>query len=446
MRGQDKIVSDILTEFDTLPQLDDLRSSEGWIIPSSINVGDGQFIFITAKMKQLFTELADALIECHGLKSEFTAREWDNIVRRISGPILVEYINEAQDRNEDDAKSVAEKINRKVLFETEGVPECEYAFGCHLGRVDLDPFVIGPVRFESRIAWISRLRSSDIATDIDQRRLERAWQKKSLRPRKRPRGPFDERLAIDMTRDASFVCSVQVGPMGSEMGRQKALLAAQLATAAISLAWINSSRVLNDINLTYDRLPHNRCYFASTRGRSGGGSTASYLPGGVRSVPESWSEVRSDFGDMLGCAGEAIRFVTHGRNGVNRPNLMETLYQSLLWFHEGCREPIDPMAVANFCTSLEALAKGKRKEGIVQLMKTQLQLSDKGEEEVEENLRMLYGVGRSSTLHGNNRELGHDWTKYRAMSEFYARICLISCLRWVNEHPDSDDSSCLRGK
>lgn len=287
MRGQDQIIFDILNEFKILPQLDNLRSSEGWIIPPSINIGDGQFIFITAKMKRLFTELADALIERHELKSDFTTKEWDDIVRRISGPIMVEYINSIQDKNEDDAKYMAEKISRKILFETKEIPECEYAFGCHLSRVDLDPFVIGPVRFESRLAWISRLRNRNIATDIDQRRLERAWQKKSLRPRKGPRGLFDERLAIDTTKDASFVCSVQVGPMGSEMGRQKALRAAQLATAAISLAWINSSRVLNDINLTYDRLPHNRCYFASTRGRSGGGIAASFLPGGVRAVPES---------------------------------------------------------------------------------------------------------------------------------------------------------------
>ena len=443
IRSQCKIISDILAEFKSLPQLDDIRSSEGWVLPPSIYIGDGKFIFITDKLKKLLNEFADVMIGQYKLKSSYTFEEWCNMVRNVSGPIVVERMYKVKDSK--DAKSLAVKIVSEVLSKIEGRLECEYAFGCHFSRVDTDPFVVGPVRFESRLAWISRLRDSGVATDIDKRRLKRVWNDKPLRPRKK-RSSFDESSAIDITKDAPFVCSVKVGPMGPEMGQQKALVAAQLATAAISLAWTNSSSVLNDINLTYDRLPQARCYFVSTGNRSGGGSTASYLPGGVRAAPESWSEVRSDFGDMIECAGEAIRLVTHGKSEVHQPKMMEALYQSLLWFYKGCRESISPIAVAHFCTSLDALAKGEKGKGILQLMKTQLQLNDRGEEEVNENLNRIYGKGRNFTLHGNKKDLDSDWTRDKAISEFYARECLISCLRWVAEHPDSDDPKCLRGE
>ena len=147
--------------------------------------------------------------------------------------------------------------------------------------------------------------------------------------------------------------------------------------------------------------------------------------------------MRSDLGKLFGSAGDTVRYVTHGPNEVTRPKMMNALFQALLWFHEGCREVVDSMAIVKFCSSLEALACGKGRSGIRNLVKARLSVVD--EDKLQEDVERFYGKGRNPTVHGANDRLGHDWTDTRNLSEELARACLISCLQWAAEHPQAND-------
>ena len=118
--------------------------------------------------------------------------------------------------------------------------------------------------------------------------------------------------------------------------------------------------------------------------------------------------------------------------------MINALFQALLWFHEGCREVVDSMAIVKFCSSMEALACGKGIRGILGLVKARLRVVV-DEDKLYKDVKRLYGTGRSATVHGTNDRLGHDWTDARSLSEELARGCLISCLQYAAEHQQAND-------
>jgi len=117
--------------------------------------------------------------------------------------------------------------------------------------------------------------------------------------------------------------------------------------------------------------------------------------------------------------------------------MMEALFQSLLWFHEGCRDEVDAMAIVKFCSAMEALACGGNEKRILKLAKARLRIRD--EAQFVKDVRSLYRKGRSRTVHGTNDRLGHDWSESRGLAEHLARACLISCLELAAEPHDTDD-------
>ena len=407
-------------------------------------MGDGQAIYITPEINRMLALFSKAVMDVFfdSQKSEFTDSEWDQMVKRAFGTALVDCREE--NRLEEDATAILTAVRKTVEDRICDVQPREYAFGCHLSKIpDLEPLSIGTVRFEPRRAWLARMHGSGCASDITRSRIERAWEGKHLRKRRPSEDASRESAILGTIGESHFVCSIAVGPMGAEAGLQKALIAARLATTTLALAWVRPSSTLDFMTLTYDRQPHLRRYVGSSTGGSfGWGSSWSYLPGGERSLEaEDWGSLRSDLCKLFDSAGETVRYVTHGPNKVSRPEMTKALFQALLWFHEGCREDVDSMAIVKFCSSMEALACGKKSKGILDLMKARLRVRD--EDKLRKDLKRLYETGRSQTVHGTNYRLGHDWSDSRSLSEELARICLISCLHWAAEHQQANDPRLL---
>ena len=162
----------------------------------------------------------------------------------------------------------------------------------------------------------------------------------------------------------------------------------------------------------------------------------SYHPGGVYWMQrEEWDNLAKAFETRFSiCAGEVVDYVTLGSNAVSRPDLLNALFQALLWFHEGCREQSDSMSIVKFCAAMEALSCGRKKRGIVNLVRTRLVIKD--EEQFREDIDRIYGEGRNRTVHGINDRLGHDWSDDRQFAEGLARLCLLGCLQCASENPE----------
>lgn len=370
-------------------------------------------------------------------KTDFTNSEWNQMVKEAFGKTLVKH-------SEDAPTTILGVVQNTIQDRIREIKEREYAFGCHLSNIsNFEPLSIGSVCFEPRLAWLDRVRSWDGVSKTSKSRIERAWEGKYLRRRKPSWDESNEFHVLDTVGKSAYVCSVSIGPMGEEAGLQKALLAARVATTAIALAWARPSTALNVITLTFDRQPLRQTNLVSSQpGHFGWSSSLSYVPGGVTWLSaDDWQTLRTDFSNLFECAGEAVRFVTHGENEVARPNIAAVLYQALLWFHEGCREDVDPMAIVKFCSSMEALACGKQDKGILDLINARLRVRDV--DKLREHLQGLYRTGRSRTVHGTNDRLGHDWSESRVLAENLARHSIIGCLEWASENPQSDDPACF---
>ena len=226
-----------------------------------------------------------------------------------------------------------------------------------------------------------------------------------------------------------------VGRAGSESGRQKALTAARLATTGIALAWERPSSVLDSMTLTFDRQPYRRSNLMLFPGGQLGWSSAwSYRPGGVSWMQgEDWEGLVADIGKVIDGAGEVISYVTDGQASSSRPKALNILFQAMLWFHEGCREQVDTMAIVKFCSSMEALSGGRGTKGFAELFDSRLALIDG--KAVQNEIERIYRDGRSRVVHGSTDKLGHDWRERRDFMERISRLCLLRCLEWTSACP-----------
>ena len=437
---------EILHEIDNLPSgsfwIRDLREGK-YHFPVSLPTGDGRSIAIRPEIDKRISNFAKMLMHshfrCH--KSRFFSREWHRIVRQAIGMVLAN-CNEGEDIENDAARALTDVVEG-VRTQIGEILEREYAFGCHLFAVpDIDAFAIGSVRVESRVDWLSRMQKEGALSKGTHRRIGRVWNGEKVRERKRSDDAIYEREIIETVGDGEYVCSVAVGRMGEEMALRKGLTGARIALAAIALSWIRPSFALNRFVLLFDEAPHlQRCVLSFPGGGRGWYGHWLALPHGVPLTKEQWASTKSEYGGVFAVVGEAVDFVTEGRRKTRRPRTMDRISQSLLWFYEACSEREDAMAIVKFCSSMEALAGGKRSNGIRKLVEVRLGIRDEGA--FGQLLGEIYSDGRSRTVHGTNARLGEDWRGMRLAAEDLARELLLACVKWIDEECEADDPKLL---
>ena len=441
-------VAEIVDDIENLPRgpfwYRDVLVEKSYRNPISLDAGNGQEIFIRPEIDHKLSKLAAALADDYFLpsKSRFFNSEWDKIVKKAFGAALSKTIG--QDSGERDSDAVLAHVRELIEEQLSAIPAREYVFGCYLfGNSELKAFSIGPIQFVPRLEWVRKMNRRGVLSRTALSRIERTWKGKKLRTRKPSEDELRESHVLGTIGKCDFVCIVPIGALGAEAGLRKALTAASLATTTIALAWNSPSWALGRIMVAFERIPHlQQCvvmYPSDALGWwlqwSDQTSDACWMKA------DEWDRLRSDFKSVFACAGEAIQHVTTEQGSGKRPQMMDALSQALLWFHEGCRENVDAMAIVKFCSAMDALACGKEEQGILALMKARLRVFD--ESELKRLLREIYGGGRSRTVHGTNDRLGHDWSDTRRVAESFARECLMACLDWVWRHESAEEPSQL---
>ncbi len=412
-------------------------------ITGILNLGKIKQIPVDRETNRLILTLSRCLLEqtFSDQRSRFTDSDWHAIVRETLGDAIYdEIIGEAG--AEETARDVLLKIKNAIRKIIDQIQERTFVFGCHFSKTeDFAPLSIGPVCFEPKAIWLSRIQSKGMISKITLSRIERSWRDKRLRKRKKFKDAWLERGLLETIGDGGYVCSVSVGRAGSEAGLYKALTAARLALAAVAMCFRSPSRVLRDMVLIRDvgRLKKQHIEFSSNEEFSWK-MCLSYMSGGTDFLTEQeGKQLSKDFSREFATAGKAIRVFTHGDTAVDQPKLMQALFQSLLWFYEAEKEDLDPVAIAKFCASMEALSGGGRETGIRQLI--QSHFPHWNDEELRDTVRRLYSKVRGRTLHGTNTQLGYDWKNDRALAEYFASLCLLGSLRKVSQtNEDTKDT------
>lgn len=128
---------------------------------------------------------------------------------------------------------------------------------------------------------------------------------------------------------------------------------------------------------------------------------------------------------------------------------MNTLLQALLWFHEGCRETVDAMAIVKFTSAMDSLSCGRKAKGIRELLTARVGFKDSdllrksGGPTMKEAVEGLYSDGRSRTVHGTSEDLVYDLTERRRLAEALTRLCLLRSMEWAADNITEDDPNKL---
>lgn len=475
-----EIVVEIISEFARIWKLPQpyKDEDEDFPLPRLLGVGDGRFISISRKIDLLIADFARAMRNNSSLHSQFTADDYRKLVRRAFGPALAEIDLDADPTH--NSRSVLADVEAKVAEDVDRILNNggqEHAFGCTLMvDKDVEPFDIGPVRFEPREVWLERKASDGcrarVAPDgrierfdyqiadgpiskITKRRIIRAWRGQKLRARKHSVDTSYEQDIIEAIGDCPYVyvCSVKMPGFGGKAGQDKALLAARLALTTISLIWENSSKALNGLNLLFDREMRGQSMLSFTSdGLIFGGTTKSNMPHAPWVNRDELENLFREFSGEFLVAGEAIEWLVNPTGNHNRPELMNVIAQAMMWFHDGCREITDLKAIVSFASCMDILASGDGRKSICKLVRARLGV-DKNDKihrdgfTLGEVIGQIYDEGRTRFIHGPMRSgnhvwgdrLGHDWSETRGLAEWLARMSLVCCMERAAENPQSDD-------
>lgn len=445
---------------------------DGDPFPRIIDAGDGRQIHVSRNVDELIADIARQMMARDStLKSRFSAKDFTWLVRRDFGPALAKIdLDQDVDQSAELVLGDVEDAVAKDINWTLRNGELEYSFGCTLFSYDdIAPFDIGPVRFEPRKVWLDRKASdgrwarvgpggrierfSEKIADgpissITHRRAIQKWQGKKLNKRKASADAHDEKFILEAIGGGKYVCSVNVPGFGGDAGQHKAVLAARLAQATVSLVWENSSMALDGINLLAERRKQHGITLAFTsEGLMLANSLGSKRPHAPWLKKEELEESISRFSDCFTIAGEAIGSYLDPEN-IGRPILMNALAHSLLWFYEGCRETVDQIAIVKFAAAMEVLT-GKLSRNGSQAAIRKLIGSCFGIDEnavitrdgksVKQVVELIYKLGRTRMVHGENETIGHDWSIERAIAEKLSRYCLVIYLQRASENPMIDD-------
>lgn len=431
----------------------ELTKDDDFGLPRLLPAANGGAIQITKGIDDRISALASELkAERPQLNKNVRNEEWRGWVRSAIGPLLSQAKLSAP--IEQLVAEFLTLLNSQVHELISSLGPAEYSFGTtFLKVVGLTPFSIGPVTFEPRDLWLTRKLSDGTITATMHRRIARAWNGAKPRPRRRNIDNMREQDIMDAIGGCPFVCSVKVDGLSSEAGREIALSAARLGLACVSLIWTQPSQALRGMNLRIDGGLRSERILRFVPGKIVlQGSRLRGMPHGPSITSSDWSKVLSDEMEFFSAAGEVLSYFASSDGNVARPNLMNTLTQSLLWFHEGCRESNDLLAIVDFAASLDALGGGKKAKAILAVLEARLGVKAddaiyKGGPPLKSVIDTIYSDGRSRAVHGTSDKIGHDWTRTRSHAEALARLALFASLNWVGANPGAkDDPSLLKGQ
>ncbi|MEL7679812.1 hypothetical protein AAG602_01465 [Citromicrobium bathyomarinum] len=406
-------------------------------LPPMLPVGDGRQLPATDELLRAVRQFAELRWQSDpALKPRFKFEEFANLYRVSFGEALSTLDS---DKSDDElvselGKNVSDLLSARIQLRDGPI---DLTLGCHLFEGDTAyPIRIGPVLFETREQWRTRLFREDRISIVTARRLASRWS--GGRPRKR-KPSFDqqaEKAVLDTVGYCPTICTVNTKGLSSANTKEKGLLAARLAMTGIALSWSRPSQALEWMSLLYDRrLDHRSTVQFSSGTTVGSWNELSQMPCG-KSVDHEQIEIIRKYGLLFDQIGEALTGYVQPGEEAKRPNLMNALFLSLWWFHEACREPLDQIAVTKFAASMDALVKGQDAHAILRLIQARTSIGPKDKLmtsglTAEKVIDKIYGKGRSQLIHGSSKDFSHDWSETRSFAEVVGRRCLVEACEWM---------------
>ena len=411
------------------------------LIPRSRNCPDpGRQIIILSDGESILATFAKQiqLEEFPQHKTAFTNRNWRKIVCTTFLDYLCntkkEILKTAEEKSECIYTSIKDGIEQKIA----NFKGAQYVLGCHLNNHEMDPIIIGPVRFESRLSWLKRNNEESLLGSADVSYIKSKWVS-NCHETEAEKG--DTKAILDTIGETTWVCSVDIlRPAGNDIGRNIALRAVSLALTAIALCFETPSTVLESILLAWDEKPNplNILILGSKDRKYKKLPLQTFSPSskGVQGFSkDNWGKMLKEQAETLHGAGRVISWYVEGcpNNPPHLPILSGFLYHSLIWFNMGCQEMATDIGTHHFMASLDAQSGGYRGKNIKPLL-LNAGFPEKNADEIDN----LYSV-RCTISHGSYDQLGKVITDERGKAEKGALKSLRYSLDLFSQYDGEDD-------
>jgi len=423
------------------------------LIPPRINVGGGRGFYVSGKSVDALREIA----RIHRENSTEHRRalpldEMAELVSNAIGAVIGASVAEGADKfaiPTDPATfwpSLREQLARDLADLNR---ELTHLFGGWVIQGATIPSIdIGPVRFSLRTRWLRDAGADKILTESQAARLSHHWAhggKIDSDPAEGDDGHKVKAIA-DAVGPCPWVCAVRVFGHTHTRSREKALLAARIALAAISLTWDGPSRQAKETGLIYDIGPtHSRHAVMFSGDFFAGACHESVLRLGRFLTVGDANAFIAKTGTRLETVGAALEtFLSTNPAGPKRL-LEEALCQALIWFGEACNEPLEFMAIVKFAAALDTLAKGRQVFGLCELVARRFPVRDmdapflNDDTSARQLVEQIYEKGRSRIVHGTRPSLIDDLEQLHARAEMLATFVLRTCIQWLGTYSGPDD-------
>lgn len=424
-------------------------------VPPTIRVGDGRSIYVSQRSVASIQEIARVYrqnsVEYRGaLPHKEMAELVSCAIGSIIGVSIPADVTEFPIPVDSDAFLVA--LRARLATDLLALNrELTHVFGAWVIQGDTIATIdIGPVHFALRARWVSDAVTAGVVTESHASRLLQHWQRGGTLDTGPTEGidGYTPREIADAVGSCPWVCAVRVFGHTHTRSQQKALLAAHIALAAISLGWETPSQQAKETGLIYEIGPGRSRYTVTFSNDCivEAGSYSVLRLGRFLTMGDA-TAFFSKTGRRLDTVGSALNtFLSTSPTGPKRL-LEEALCQSLIWFGEACNEPLEFMAIVKFTAALDTLAKGGKVGGICKLIQRRYPKSDVNAPflndgtSVKQLVVQIYETGRSRIVHGTRSSLIDDLEQLRARAELLATIVLRACIFWLDTYTGADDVS-----
>jgi hypothetical protein len=409
--------------------------------PRTIGIGDGLQISVSEKIDNAIATIARRKrLEDLQIRSKYTENDWAKAIRSAFGePLAALDLTASVDEN---AKTLKDAVNLHIAnLSARQFQAVTYIFAGSWLRVEANEFSIGPVKIETRNAWLERQFAAGGLPETTYRRILKKWNGDRISKTKPSGRSIEEGDILNTIKNWPHVISVTMSGVSNELMKDRAARAARLSLTATALMWKSPTKALQGLNLASDDLPAQSIILRSVPGRR---MSASYhnksFRFGYAVEPEQWAEISKQFAPLLRQVSEVATYIAEGISASGRNEMLQQLDVALRWFYEACRASEDLIAVTHFASCLDTLAGGKGDEAILRLFETICGM--KREAPIHTDgytlttmVRKMYGDARSQFLHGSTTGHLDDWSDLRMSAETLTRWALVACLFKAEKNP-----------
>ncbi len=412
-------------------------------IPPNVPLGDGHMVCTTADgLRAIYAFGEQWRLESPERRRIIKKKDVCSLAVGVLGEVLRK--RDWVGKNPNDPALAADFKKRLDERLTAIQHDVVHYFPCQIfDDTSVGSFVIGPVRFSSRLEWLNEVETIGRIKPEWVGDVHNAWTNDSEIHQEITPANTEAQIIIQEFGACPWVAAVTI--KGNHVGRSKERATTAVRLAIDALALITTPSQAACLRGPGDALhPTHSITLTQLPGRVPMMGYAGNVPG-FGGPPNYARTLVTGIESFRQAAGSAISAITATESsGTNHPKLRERWCNALFWFGEARRDAADFMALVHYGMALDILAKGGKARGILRMVSALLSCQptdpvSKDGPTLEQAIKHIYNECRSQFCHGGRPALLEDLPFSREGAHWITTAALSSYVLSLGHYTGTDD-------